>query len=428
MKAEEMDTANLSRLRPFDFETIVLKDGTRLYGFPSVEYADGSISFNTLISSRKARRNGLEHQVKYTSREQLPGFVRSSLKNYSPFVKTLGIKETIQLAKFPKYNKIKAAAISLDSIAASFDNRYSIEDANEMEDILVLEEGLDSIRYVSFRPSVETIEYADISERITPDLPYNLGYGLRDRVTTSDKRKYLGRITKRHPGKKIVVTSEGTDKTIPMAEVEMTEKMGADPARPIMEQTPFITRCHFNDGTSITGTIVLLNYETGDMSIVTNMRNDTVLRKIDNLDRRENQINPNYPPKKAVKLDYHSSQIYADTILLSPLNVVITKSGMLDLRGSNLQKKTNCIALSGDSITISFNDNYNGAITLTRLPGLANVNDVSLAQMLVKGAAPDSRHAVMSHDAIFCTFKGVKKGYYILSLLKSDRFYLLKFE
>lgn len=427
--AEEMDTTNLSNLRPFDYEIVVLKDGSRMYGYTGTEFADGSITFNTLISTRLAHREGLENQMKYTSREQLPGFIRKSLKRYEPFVKTLGLKETIQLATYPRYPKLFEPDVENDTVADSQAASNLSGEKGIVEKIIVLEESLDSIRYISFTPKTETIAYADIDERINPDLPPNINYGIRDRVITSDGKTYIGRITRRRPGRNIVITSDGTDKTIPIENVNITERMGTDPAKTIQEQAPFITRTVFKNGRSVIGTIILMDYETGDMKIISNTGNDTLHRKIDNLERRVYEINPHYPPKKVVRLDYSAAQVYADTILLTPMNVKISKAGIIDMKKIDLEQDAIAIPLSGDSITVSVPIGNRSAMTLTWLSDQSNFSsEVSLMNLLVKSPAPQTRIAKPANEATICTFNSIKKGYYILSLLESEQFYLLRVE
>lgn len=393
-------------LQSTDLETIELRNGTGLlHGFIKEELADGSLVFQIMASKGVIPIEMVSNALSYR-RDELSPDLSLRLKRYTPFVDGLGLKENLLVGK----------------------NMHP----GKSGEYIILEESDSSATVLTFDISLDTIGYDDIKTRISYESSSSKNYGLQDRITIKGGRSFRGYIVRRVPGEEIVFASNGINRTIPIDNIDISEKVIVNQDIPIIFQSPFIVTATFSDGDPVTGVITRMEYETGDMEFVVDHKGKIEKRNMATLLTRSYEVNRAYPPKKQIRLDYDNGKIYANGVLLKRFPHKASNGKIFAAGGddANLDNVIVKVKLQNDSFTVVRKKPLlHGLMTMDRI---SNPMGKLSKNELMKGASPSSIVSSIAIDnngnrveVSKYQFVGVQPGYYILSEIRFNHFYLL---
>ena len=291
-------------------------------------------------------------------------------------------------------------------------------------EFIVEREGSDGFHILTFEQAVDTLSYEMIARRASRVAPKDQDYGLLDKVTTP-RRVYSGKIIERVPSKHILIWINGAGQEIPMDNVNILEKIAVDTSVSVISQSPFLTTFYFDDGSTLSGVELMTDYLTGDLDVMS-ASDDKIYRKnLDNVVRRENTVNPAYPPVRAPKLDYSDGKIYADTTLISELKPKQTKGDKVDFNSEPMLKETATVVSRNDKGGLGFShkSDLKNVLTLYRVSEPESARSFKKSE-LIGGIAPSSIQKD-SDGRTSIDFESIDQGIYMLSFLGDNRYYIL---
>ena len=210
-----------------------------------------------------------------------------------------------------------------------------------------------------------------------------------------------------------------------MDNVNILEKIAVDTSVSVISQSPFLTTFYFDDGSTLSGVELMTDYLTGDLDVMS-ASDDKIYRKnLDNVVRRENTVNPAYPPVRAPKLDYSDGKIYADTTLISELKPKQTKGDKVDFNSEPMLKETATVVSRNDKGGLGFShkSDLKNVLTLYRVSEPESARSFKKSE-LIGGIAPSSIQKD-SDGRTSIDFESIDQGIYMLSFLGDNRYYIL---
>lgn len=383
----------------YDYEILTTASGDMLYGYPMAHNSDGSMIFKSVAARRHIVSDSVTSVFSKTiSRENLPEEIAEGLRLFPTFAKNAGTEDL---------------RIGQCTLPGKWGGEFIVE-----------REGSDGFHILTFEEAVDTLSYEMIARRASRVAPKDQDYGLLDKVTTP-RRVYSGKIIERVPSKHILIWINGAGQEIPMDNVNILEKIAVDTSASVVSQSPFLTTFYFDDGSTLSGIELMTDYLTGDLDVMS-ASDDKIYRKnLDNVVRRENTVNPAYPPVRAPKLDYSDGKIYADTTLISELKPKQIKGDKVDLNSEQMLKETATVVSRNDKGGLGFShkSDLKNVLTLYRVSEPESARSFKKSE-LIGGIAPSSieknRDGRTSID-----FESIDQGIYILSFLGDNRYYVL---
>lgn len=383
----------------YDYEILTTASGDMLYGYPLVHNSDGSMVFKSFAARRHIASDSVTSVFGRTvSRENLSEDISEGLRQFPAFAKDAGTGDI---------------RIGECTLPGKWGNEFIVE-----------REGSDGFHILTFEQAVDTLSYEMITRRASRVVPKDQDYGLLDKVTTA-RRVYSGKIIERVPSKHILIWINGAGQEIPIDNVNILEKVPVDTAASVVSQSPFLTTFYFDDGSTLSGVELMTDYLTGDLDVMSASDEKIYRKNLDNIVRRENTVNPAYPPKRAPKLDYSDGKIYADTILIAELEPKQTKGDKVDFNSDHMLKEAATVVTRNDMGGLGFSHkaNLKNVVTLYRVSSPESDRSFKKSE-LIGGVAPSSIEKESDGRTVI-VFDSIDQGIYMLSFLSDNRYYVI---
>ena len=282
------------------YETVVLKNGSVLEGYISVQHPGKDIIFfaekATVYIPVKQVKSVLEYDIEI---ETLSDPWKAWVGDNPLLVKTVRGSKFLQMTDIILAETAENDTVVLDSAVVRETNTPLYSNWNVVpRKVRILEKG-EVIKYLDFTPNSYYLDWKDIqaikrAPRATTDLT-----GLIDVVALRTGEKYEGQIIEQIPGERIrLLKNDGIVEVINAGQIAFQQKKKLNPIQSLFEQSPLLdVVCIKKD--EDTGIIVEQNYggekEPGYL-LIQNERGDILRRNSIAVTETRKKANPDYKP------------------------------------------------------------------------------------------------------------------------------------
>ena len=282
------------------YETVVLKNGSVLEGYISVQHPGKDIIFfaekATVYIPVKQVKSVLEYDIEI---ETLSDPWKAWVGDNPLLVKTVRGSKFLQMTDIILAETAENDTVVLDSAVVRETNTPLYSNWNVVpRKVRILEKG-EVIKYLDFTPNSYYLDWKDIqaikrAPRATTDLT-----GLIDVVALRTGEKYEGQIIEQIPGERIrLLKNDGIVEVINAGQIAFQQKKKLNPNQSLFEQSPLLdVVCIKKD--EDTGIIVEQNYggekEPGYL-LIQNERGDILRRNSITVTETRKKANPDYKP------------------------------------------------------------------------------------------------------------------------------------
>lgn len=282
------------------YETVVLKNGSVLEGYISVQHPGKDIIFfaekATVYIPVKQVKSVLEYDIEI---ETLSDPWKAWVGDNPLLIKTVRGSKFLQMTDIILAETAENDTVVLDSAVVRETNTPLYSNWNVVpRKVCILEKG-EVIKYLDFTPNSYYLDWKDIqaikrAPRATTDLT-----GLIDVVALRTGEKYEGQIIEQIPGERIrLLKNDGIVEVINAGQIAFQQKKKLNPNQSLFEQSPLLdVVCIKKD--EDTGIIVEQNYggekEPGYL-LIQNERGDILRRNSITVTETRKKANPDYKP------------------------------------------------------------------------------------------------------------------------------------
>lgn len=277
------------------YEKIVLKNGTELEGYISIQYPGKKVTFMSEKAMVYLTSSVVESISSYDSEwSALPSEWQHWADENPASVKTVGGKKYLTLSDIV----MRTEPDQPDTLVAKKDSVDPYRNIREVppRGVKILEKGA-VIKYLDFAKTFYDIPWEDILmikryERSALDLT-----GVIDVVELCSGNVLEGQIIEQLPGKQVrLLGNDGIVEVIDLKQIAVQKKKKLNPNQPLSEQSPLLEIVCTKQGKKITGVIVEQTYNRSDgdfllieekgKTVKENSGNVVEIRKIPNPDYR----------------------------------------------------------------------------------------------------------------------------------------------